>query len=207
MQDRRQRWLDYTGLNLIRIVIGSYFMAIALDLIKGIDPSILFLSLTAPTTADLLGTMLLFVITAAFMIGVFLRLTSLTLALFVLTTSLIQNLVMPGLPEGENIGAFWRDLTLVCAILLSYTCLKRTELHKAALVWRRTAPVRMASGTVVPRRITTKSSGKDRSQPVNNFEQALKPLLAPKRGQEAQRQPNARKDHDEHDVDNIFAAI
>lgn len=171
---RQQRWIDYTGLNLIRIVIGSYFMAISLGLISGIAPPVLFLSFTDPTTADLIGTILLFSITALFMVGVYLRLTSLMLAIFVFSSSIAQNFV---LTDATLIEPFWRDLTLVCAILLSYTCLKRTELSRAALVWRRTTPRLKSSQTVMPRRVTSNTTGSERGAFAASYNASLKPLM------------------------------
>ena len=223
MLQRQQRWIDYTGLNLIRIVIGSYFMAISLGLITGISPPALFLSFTDPKTADLIGTILLFSITVCFMLGLFLRMTSLMLAIFVLSSSVVQNFVHA---ETALIEPFWRDLTLVCAILLSYTCLKRTELSRAALVWRRSTPRLKSNQTVIPRRVTTAVTGSDRSVSPTTYNATLKPLM--KRGAspvpakpatppvlvasaatckpDAAALPRVPKQH-EPEVENIFAAL
>ncbi len=209
---RQQRWIDYTGLNLIRIVIGSYFMAISLGLITGISPPALFLSFTTPQVADLIGTVLLFAITAAFMLGLYLRLTSLMLAIFVLSSSVVQNLVVP---DAALIEPFWRDLTLVCGVLLSYTGLKRSELSRAALVWRRGTP-RLASDQVVtPRRVTTGSAPSEREQTEYVWRSSFKPLMHPAPAPErpapvllhpgAARTPGPRPD--EPEIENIFAAL
>jgi hypothetical protein len=48
---RQQRWLEDTGLNLIRRVIRAYFIATALGLISGLALSALFLSFIHPQTA------------------------------------------------------------------------------------------------------------------------------------------------------------
>lgn len=154
---RQQRWIDYTGLNLIRIVIGSYFMALSLDLIEGSDPRVIFLPFLDPAAADLVTTVFLFSVTVAFMCGLFLRLTSLMLATFTLASSYVTNFMMP---ETAQIAEFWRDLTLVCAILLCYSCLKRNELRKAALVWRQRSRKPESKDTVVPRRISATAPAK-----------------------------------------------
>lgn len=211
LMQRQQRWIDYTGLNLIRIVIGSYFMAIALGLISGISPPALFLSLTDPQTADLIGTVLLFAVTAAFMLGLYLRLTSLMLAIYVFATSATQNLV---LSDTMLIEPFWRDLTLGCAVLLSYTCLKRSELSRAALVWRRTSPRLRSDQTVIPRRVTTSGASLDRAHAQTVLNSSLKPLMKPSTSgrpvtplERPKLAPVDTARRDEPEVENIFAAL
>lgn len=214
LMHRQQRWIDYPGLNMIRIVIGSYFMAIALGLISGVSPPALFVSVTDPRTADLVGTVLLFAITAAFMLGLYLRLTSLMLAIFVFASSATQNLV---LTETALVEPFWRDLTMVCAVLLSYTCLKRSEISRAALVMRRGGTPRMKiDQTVVPRRVTAGASASERVQPQSRLTHSMKPLMqsraavAEKVLVEARTPKAAPRRHEAEadiDVDNIFVAM
>ncbi len=148
---RTQTWLDHTGLNLIRIVVGSYFLAISMGLISGFEPMALFIAFLDPLYADLAGTMTLFSLTVVYMTGYQLRLSCLALALFVLASSLAQNFVYL---QSGTISDFWRDLTLVCAVLLSYSSLRRSELRKAALVGRhRISGPRRLGQTIVPRRV------------------------------------------------------
>ena len=94
MVQKDERWLNNSGLNLIRIVIGSYFAAVALDLVTGVDQSALFAGFAPHMVADLLGSTLLFVASLAFMTGIYLRMSALVLALFVFSSSLIQNFLL-----------------------------------------------------------------------------------------------------------------
>ncbi|WP_306154615.1 hypothetical protein [Roseovarius sp. MMSF_3281] len=152
MDRRNQRWINHTGLNLIRIVIGSYFMALSLNLIDGVDHRAIFLSMIDPQKANLLGTVLLFGCAVAFMAGVELRLSSLMLAMFVLCSSVIDNLLHfhPG-----DISHFWRDLALTGGILLSYSTLKPADLRRASVVGRRyVSRVVKDSASISPRRVT-----------------------------------------------------
>lgn len=183
---KNERWLDHTGLNLIRIVIGSYFMAISLGLITGVDQSALFRPWLDAQTAQLAGTGVLFSLSMIFMSGVFLRMAALTLALFVLCSSAVGSFLSF---EPQPISSFWRDLALVCAVLMSYSSLRRHELRNAALLMRRRA-ARIKRGkfsTVTPRRVSVQ--GKPASKPAAkaarrhekapDYDRALRPLIAP----------------------------
>ena len=155
MARKDERWLNQTGLNLIRIVIGSYFMAVSLDLVIGIDQTALFVPFMPFQVADLVGSTLLFVVSIAFMLGIRLRPTALVLALFVFCSSLMQNFLIA---EFEDISAFWRDVTMVCAIILNYSNMNRREIRSADLIRRRRRVARirkitMPGAEVTPRRV------------------------------------------------------
>lgn len=145
----RDHWIDLTGLNLIRVIVGSYFIAVALDLIVGLDPSVLLIPLMEPALADLAGSTLLLCLGLSFMTGTALRLSSIGLTLFVLTSSLAQNFIVmdPG-----NLSDFWRDLTLICAVILSYATLGNADLRRAAAL-SRMARLRHGSRAIRPRRV------------------------------------------------------
>ncbi|RBI75147.1 hypothetical protein DQW77_05660 [Roseovarius sp. TE539] len=138
-----ERWINQTGQNIIRVVIGSYFTAVSLDLISGVDQRALFATVLGPESADLIGSALLLGLSVAFMIGVTLRLTGLMLALFVFTSSLIQNFLAF---EINNISDFWRDLTLVCAVMMSYSFITAKAEREASIVSRTVRPQRTALG-------------------------------------------------------------
>lgn len=153
----RDQRLNQKGLNLIRIVIGSYFLAISLGLITGFDSSVMFKTMMPESAARLAGTLVLFTLAVSYMAGVLLRLSCLMLAIFVLSSSISENFIMM---QNEAIGPFWRDLVLVCAILLSYSTLKRSEFRKAAVILRREHAAlagRERGRSVMPRRVSVKS--------------------------------------------------
>ena len=153
LTDPDQTALNQTGLNLIRIVIGSYFIGVALDLVDGVDQKALFAPFLSPEFADMMGSMLLFFISVLFMTGMFLRLSSLALCLFVLCSSVVQNFLPFTL---SGVSGFWRDLTLACAVLLSYSPLDRRGLHRARVLHRARRIRRVRSKPpVIPRRIST----------------------------------------------------
>jgi len=228
--NKSERWIDHTGLNLIRIVIGSYFMATALGLIAGVDQSVMFLPVLPESGARLVGTALLFILSVGFMAGVFLRLISLMLALFILCSSVVDHYMHI---ETLAVSAFWRDLALSCAVLLSYSSFKRREIRNAALILRPKAYLirsRGRSDSVAPRRVSSQVKPQTRRrQEEQNFDKSLRPLIAPtgpirrpdtlltKIEAEKPEQPPALPRQkraqalpapgDDEDIDNIFANL
>ncbi len=155
MHSKDERWLNQSGLNLIRIVIGSYFAAVALDLVLGVNQSALFAPFASPLFADLIGSTVLVVASLTFMVGYRLRLSALVLALFVFSSSLIQNFLIS---DVENVSAFWRDLTMVCAVILTYSNMSRQEMRRADLSRprriKRIRKIHMPGTAVTPRRVS-----------------------------------------------------
>ena len=125
--------LGPTGLNLIRIAISAYFVAVALDWADGVDKGALFHSLNTPGIADFIGSMLLFYLAFVYMCGFQLRMSALFLAVFVLASAFVSTFVHQ---NGEDFGGsgLWRDLAFVCAILLSYASLSRRDLRRVAVL-------------------------------------------------------------------------
>lgn len=176
---KNDRSLNYTGLNLIRILIGSYLVAISLGLIEGFDQGALLRPLLPGMLADLAGTVVLFGLAACFMAGVHLRIFALALALFVLVSSLLA--LLPQF-SAQAASFLWRDLVLVCAILLSYAPLRRRELRHAALIprYREGLARRRRRGAVRPRRVKVKSVEAAQRRPNSaDVAQALRPPIAP----------------------------
>lgn len=180
MVHKDERWLNQTGLNLIRIVIGSYFAAVSLDLVTGVDQNALFSPVIPALAADVIGSTLLFLTSVAFMTGFQLRSTALVLALFVFCSSLVQNFLLAPV---EDISAFWRDVTLVCAIILTYSNMNRREMRRADLMRRRNLArarkIRVLGPEVTPRRVQpqapTASEVQKDTRPVLQLPSFMKP--------------------------------
>lgn len=96
-----------------RLIIVSYFVAVALNIIPGIEIA----RLANPFMPDIYAhyTMRTIVLTLSGMVlfGVWRRAAALVLALVVFWTSYIT------LYSGGELGAFWRDLALIGALLLA----------------------------------------------------------------------------------------
>ena len=168
--------MDQNGLNLIRVVIGSYFCAAGLGLPVGFEPDFL-LGLVLPAgVAGLIGSCLVLVLAAAFVCGIMLRSSSLALAGFFLVTSLGQGLWGQSPAATE---ALWQSCALGAAILLCYAPLKPHEVHKAALfstVFMRGGAARVLKKDVVPRRVSARTPKTRRGDVVVR---SLRPLIAP----------------------------
>ncbi|MEQ9258050.1 MAG: hypothetical protein RIG84_03025 [Roseovarius sp.] len=178
MTATREPRLNHKGINLIRIVIGSYFLAISLGLITGFDTSVMFKTTMAEGTARLAGTMVLFILAVSYMAGILLRQSCLMLAIFVLSSSICENFIFG---QNQGIGPFWRDLVLVCAVLLSYSTLRRSEFRKAALVLRREHAAlagRENGRNVAPRRVSVKGRTPRRSSEEGD-PRSMRPVIAP----------------------------
>ena len=180
--------------NLIRVVTGSYFMALSLDLVTGLDKAVLFAAFLAPRAADITGSTLLLCLSACFMLGHHLRLSALSLALFILASSLAQHMIHV---EPGAVSAFWRDITLTCAIMLSYMTLTPHEMRRASILSPRNRRRTLVQKPVKPRRVTPTTNHK---RPVQlEIRRALKTV------ETAPRQPRVAED--EREVLNIFANI
>lgn len=150
---------------MIRIIIGSYFMALSLGLIQGVDQRAIFAPLFGQEMGDLLGTTILFAITMAFMTGLYLGATSIMLTIFVMASSIVENFA-PFAPQ--NISAIWRDLALVCGGLLSYFSLKTTDMHPTSLIARRyVSRVVKDAKAITPRRVSPPAKGPRKSPPAH----------------------------------------
>ena len=142
--------LGQTGQNLVRIVIASYFLAVAVGLIPGTDASPLTATFLPEPYAGAAGQTVMFVTAYLVLVGVWLRVAALLLATVLFWSSYIHN------TAAGDLEAFWRDLALIGALILTYTqTLPRAATRRAALRWtpraRRLTPVQ----AVAPRRIVT----------------------------------------------------
>lgn len=154
--------VDQIGLNLLRVIIGTFFMAIALELIDGFDPAALFRPMIGAPGAEAVGAISLLCLTIWFMLGAALRLAAISLALFVLVSSFLANFVAP---PTENLSAFWYDLTLACGVLLSYLTLDEKQLRRASILHHQARVRRIdEQRRVKPRRVAPKPVARRRTR-------------------------------------------
>ena len=143
--------VDQIGINLLRIVTGTFFMAVALELVDGFDPAVLFRPVLEPALARAAGAVTLLALAIWFMLGAALRLATLSLALFVLVSSFTSNFIASPV---EDLSAFWYDLTLCCGVLLSYLTLDERRLRRASVFSHQARVNRIkAQRRVHPRRV------------------------------------------------------
>ncbi len=146
--------LNQSGQNLVRILIASYFIAVSIGFIPGTIATPLTAWFLPAAEADLAARVMVFVTAYLVLVGVWLRLSALVLANLLFWSSYIGN------ATAGNVEAFWRDIALIGALILTYTqTLPRAARHRAALHWtprvRKLQPSRAAEAPVMPRRIVT----------------------------------------------------
>ena len=114
--------INHTAQSWLRILIASYFIAVALRLIPGTDFSLLLGLVADQGTANLLAAVLVFSLSYMVMIGCCLRIAALLLGLLTFFSAFV-GYVGP-LGTGD-LAAFWRDLAMVAALMLTYTRRRR----------------------------------------------------------------------------------
>ncbi len=142
--------LNQNGQNLVRILISSYFIAVALGLIEGTDGSVLMAVFLPPGLAEFAGSALVFALAYLVLMGVWMRPAALLLGLVLFWSSYIINFG----PQGPmEVGDFWRDLALVGALMMTYNGSPRARRH-SAILRRRPKVRRIRPGDpVLPRRV------------------------------------------------------
>jgi len=107
----------FTGHTAIRLLIVSYFMALALGLIKGTDLAVLATPFMPETIAKFVSGVGVLGLSAMILFDFHRRLAALLLAIILFWCSYLASISPVGL---EDIGSFWRDLALIGALLLTY---------------------------------------------------------------------------------------
>ncbi len=101
----------------LRVMIASYFLAVALKLIPGTDLALLFAPLLPSPYAGAAAAGLVFVFSFMIMLGMATRVAALMIGLMTFYSSFLTTM---SASESGSIGAFWNDLALIAALLLIY---------------------------------------------------------------------------------------
>ncbi|SPH17957.1 hypothetical protein DEA8626_01486 [Defluviimonas aquaemixtae] len=141
--------LNQSGQNLVRILIASYFLAVSVGFIPGTVATPLTAWLLPAADAELAARVIVFATAYLVLVGAWLRLSALVLANLLFWSSYIGN------ATAGNVEAFWRDIALIGALMLTYTqTLPRAARHRAALHWtprvRKLRPSRASETPVTP---------------------------------------------------------
>lgn len=189
---------------ILRVLIASYFIAVALNLIPGTNLGILFSPILPAPYDSATSAGIVFILAFMVMAAIATRGAALIIALM---TFYASYLTMISLGIEDQLGSFWRDLALIAALLLTYSEPQAGTRTRRRLLHR----------TVAPRRIATLvrdalHPATPRPAPAANFA-ALRAIATPVRPstEEATRaffrnhpHPAAMRS-DWEDVDNIFA--
>lgn len=157
---------------MIRIIAGSYFLAVSFGLPTGFDPDVMALLVLPEKSASLITSVVLFGLSVLFVLGIYLRATTLLLSVFLVLTSLATFTV-----EGANahLGVVWQGIALSAVLMMSYAPLRPNDMHKAMMfstLAMRQKRVQVLQRTVVPRRIRPMARDGDTVR-------SLRPLIPP----------------------------
>ena len=211
MAARRDRWLDQTSLNGIRVVIGSFLSAVALGLPSGFDPHAVFDFIVPADMAETVGTTAWLMLAVMFSLGLMLRVTPLMLVVLVVSSCMATYLF-----GNADLSVVWQFVAFAASMLLCYGSLRPYEMHNAALFPRlglRGGAARATQKEVVPRRVKLTKRLTDQGEAQDNLRH-MRPVIAPTEqmigmSERASRRLSAASVQDdewpEEDIINIFA--
>ena len=113
--DNRQ--MSASGLNLLRIVLSSYFIGTSLGLITGTNITVLAHLVMPSNLAEFIANTGVFILAYLVLMGVWLRPAALLLAGYVLASSGFATFVADG---SATMSEFWRDVALMAGLMMTY---------------------------------------------------------------------------------------
>lgn len=102
---------------VVRMLIASYFIALSLGAFPGTDISALLDEFLKPRLSAVLTHGTVFVLSTMILFGIHRRMAALVLAILVFWASYMQLMASP---DSDVLGAFWRDLALMGALIMTY---------------------------------------------------------------------------------------
>jgi len=120
-----------SGHSVVRLLIVSYFMALAIGLIPGTDIAILADPFMPWIAARVLTGAAVFVLASLILFGIQRRAAALLLAVVIFWASYVTMLSAEG---AQVLGGFWRDLALIGALILTYADTEHATQNDAAAV-------------------------------------------------------------------------
>ena len=144
--------LSPTAQNLIRILIASYFIALAAGIVSATHLAAPFSPLLPDPWAARAGCALVFALAYLIMIGVRLRAAALGLAIVMFAGHVV---VAMQTSFAAQLEALWRDLALIGALILTYgeaapRAYRKRGILKPKAVARRLMPRANAAGVYAP---------------------------------------------------------
>lgn len=108
---------EFSTTSVTRLLVVSYFLALGIGTIDGVDASVLATPFVSQDAADLVTAGIVILLSSMILLGFFRRAAALLLALVVFWASYLTMVVQSG---PEQIATFWRDIALIGALLLTY---------------------------------------------------------------------------------------
>ena len=108
---------EFSTTSVTRLLVVSYFFAMGIGTIDGVDVRVLAEPFVSQNTAEYITGGTVIVLSSMVLLGFFRRAAALLLALVVFWASYLTMVVQSG---PEQIATFWRDIALIGALLLTY---------------------------------------------------------------------------------------
>lgn len=164
---RRSQRMSRSGINLLRLILSSYFIGVSLGLVQGTDVTVLAAMVFDGNTAIFAGNTLVFILAYFVLMGMWLRPAALLLAAYVIGSSGHAAFILGG---GGDLNAFWRDLALTAGLMMTYFQVSDRDLRHSALMRLDPKPRRIkVTEPVTPRRVV--ATGK----PLTKRPQVMRP--------------------------------
>lgn len=109
--------INLSTVGVTRLLVVSYFIGLALGLIQGVEVELLLRPFASEGAANILSAALLIGLSCMILTGFYRRPAALVLALVVFWASYLTMVRHAG---PDQVGAFWRDLALIGALLMTY---------------------------------------------------------------------------------------
>lgn len=114
---RKSIQFSRTGLGLLRTVLASYFIALALGLIASTDVTLLPKLILGENQANFVANTSVFILAYLVLMGIWLRPAALILGAYFLASS--AYVTLPN-PSPESMSSFWRDVALLAGLMMTY---------------------------------------------------------------------------------------
>ena len=157
-----------SGLNMLRTVVASYFIALSLGLIQSTDVTALPALVMAHNQANFLANTAIFILAYLVLMGVWLRPAALLLAGYFLVSS---GYAVTASQSAEAMSNFWRDLALIAGLMMTYLQTGLRERKTRAVIRKIRTPRKIRPGDrIQPRRVDSLQIRKPRrARPVTEY--------------------------------------
>ncbi len=191
---------------LLRILIASYFLAVGLNIIPGTDFTALTGLIAPPRVASVLAAIIVFSLAYMVMIGYRTRAAAMLLGLMTFFASYVA---MIELGVQRELGAFWRDLALIAALMLTYSEPAPRARRSQGFLRRKVMPrrIRPAGARIAPEPAAALAASNDATPPsaeITDFVAARAALKTDPDERANPRPTDLRAPLASDEIDNIF---
>lgn len=135
---RKSIAISRTGLSLLRTVLASYFIALALGLIVSTDITLLPKLILGENQSNFIANTVVFILAYLVLMGIWLRPAALLLGGYFFVSSAYST--FPNMSP-EAMSNFWRDIAILSGLMMTYFQAAQREYRQTAVI-RTTTKIR-----------------------------------------------------------------